>query len=410
MKRQQSGYLFHRGKSWFLRYCDDVLKPDGTIKRKLMCKKLEVEYGGEYRTEASVKTFVQEILAPVNAGVLNPSSTMLISTFVESIFLPDYADRHLRASTRKGYRDIWHDHVKNRLGKLTLRAFRTVDGEQLLSAIARDTDLGRNSLKRIKSFLSGVFKQAKRLGILDNINPIQDVSIPRAKEPAETYAYSLGEVKWMLATLDEPARTVILTAAFTGLRKGEIRGLCWEDFNGKELCVNRSMWNGITNPPKTRRSAAPVPVVKELADALDDHRQRMGRLAVGPIFQAGNGKPLNLDNLARRVIIPTIEKCVKCRKSEADHKPEGHMFELDKATEWHGWHAFRRGLATNLHALHVDDKTIQAILRHSNIGLTMNVYVKSVAESGISAMDLLEAELRKPTYNNLATNGTTLPN
>jgi integrase len=410
MKRQQSGYLFHRGRSWFVRYCDDVLAPDNTVKRKLVCKKLDVEYGDEYRTKASVKSFVQEILAPINSGVLNPQSTMLVADFVENVFLPQYAEKQLRASTLKGYRDIWNDHVKNRLGKLTLRQFRTVHGEQMLAAIARDTSLGRNSLKRIKSFLSGAFKQAKRLGILDNINPIVDVSIPRAKEPKETYAYNLVEVTRMLAALDEPARTVVLTAAFTGLRKGEIRGLCWEDFNGKELCVNRSMWNSIANPPKTRRSAAPVPVVGELADAIEDHRKRMGKLAVGPIFQAGNRKPLNLDNLARRVIIPAIEKCVKCRQSESDHKPEGHMFELDKTLQWQGWHAFRRGLATNLHTLGVDDKTIQAILRHSNIGLTMNVYVKSVAASGINAMDLLGAELRKETCNNLATNGNTLPN
>jgi integrase len=137
----------------------------------------------------------------------------------------------------------------------------------------------------------------------------------------------------------------------------------------------------------------------------------MGKLAVGSIFQAGNGKPLNLDNLARRVIAPAIERRVKCRQSEADHKTDGHMFEVDKSLQWRGWHAFRRGLATNLHSLRVDDKTIQAILRHSNIGLTMNVYVKSVAVSGVNAMDLLGAELRKKeTYNNLATNGTTRPN
>lgn len=49
------------------------------------------------------------------------------------------------------------------------------------------------------------------------------------------------------------------------------------------------------------------------------------------------------------------------------------MLELDKTLQWRGWHRFRRGLATNLHAIHVDDKTIQAILRHPNIGLTMNV-------------------------------------
>jgi integrase len=86
------------------------------------------------------------------------------------------------------------------------------------------------------------------------------------------------------------------------------------------------------------------------------------------------------------------------------------MFQLDKILQWHGWHAFRRGLATNLHTLRVDDKTIQAILRHSNISLTMNVYVKSVAESGINAMDLLGAELKKPTCNDLATNRSSLPN
>jgi hypothetical protein len=40
----------------------------------------------------------------------------------------------------------------------------------------------------------------------------------------------------------------------------------------------------------------------------------------------------------------------------------------------------------------------------------MNVYVKSVPESGMTAMDLLGAELRKETCNNLATNGNTLPN
>jgi integrase len=69
-------------------------------------------------------------------------------------------------------------------------------------------------------------------------------------------------------------------------------------------------------------------------------------------------------------------------KQEEEHKPEGHEFKRDDSLpHWHGWHAFRRGLATNLHGLGVDDKTIQAILRHSNIGLTMNVYVKSVSES-----------------------------
>jgi integrase len=70
------------------------------------------------------------------------------------------------------------------------------------------------------------------------------------------------------------------------------------------------------------------------------------------------------------------------------------MFQRDTSLpEWHGWHAFRRGVATNLHALGVDDKTIQAILRHSNIGITQNIYIKSVSESQVNAMDTLSENL-----------------
>jgi hypothetical protein len=61
------------------------------------------------------------------------------------------------------------------------------------------------------------------------------------------------------------------------------------------------------------------------------------------------GKPVNLDALATDVIRPALDK---------------------QRLQWHGWHAFRRGLATNLHRLAVQDEIIQRILRHSNIGVT----------------------------------------
>jgi integrase len=395
--REQKGYVFHRYGSWFVRYWDDVLQTGGTVKRVQVCKKLDVEYGGEYRTEKSVRPFVAEILAPLNSGLLNPQSTMLVSEFVERVYLPEYVYKKLRPATHKQYRDVWNYYLKPRMGKLTLRGFRTVHGEQMLAQIAAPSKLGRSSLRHIKAFLSGAFKQAKRLGILDGINPIMDVSIPRMPEAEnDTYAYSLSEIKTILAQLAEPARTVVLTAALTGLRKSELRGLTWENFDGKALNVTRSVWNSTISEPKTRRSRSPIPVVKHLANALEAHRLRAGILAQPglPIFQAGNGQPLNLDNLARRVIAPALSRCVVCREVEAEHKTEGHLFKRDTSLpEWHAWHAFRRGLATNLHALGVDDKTIQAILRHSNVGLTMNIYVKSLGESQVNAMDTLSEKL-----------------
>jgi|SRR5215472_10447515 len=143
------------------------------------------------------------------------------------------------------------------------------------------------------------------------------------------------------------------------------------------------------------------------------HTSCAGKLAQPnlPIFQAGNGNPLNLDNLVRRAIVPALTRCEVCGKPESEHAKAEHEFKLDTSVpSWHGWHAFRRGLATNLHALGVDDKEIQAILRHSNVGLTINVYIESVTESQVNAMDVLRATLEKEISNNLATNGQRLVN
>src|SRR6266436_8621413 len=190
--REQKGYVFHRYASWFVRYWDT----DSTGKRVQVCDKLKVAYGGEYKTRRSVQSFVDEILAPLNSGLLNPQATMPVTEFVDTIYLPEYVKKQLHAASIKQYTDVYENHLKNRLGKLTLRNFRTVHGEQMLADIAAKAKLGRSSLKHCKAFLSGCFKQAKRLGILDGLNPMQDTSIPNVPEPeADTYAYSLAEIK-----------------------------------------------------------------------------------------------------------------------------------------------------------------------------------------------------------------------
>jgi integrase len=59
----------------------------------------------------------------------------------------------------------------------------------------------------------------------------------------------------------------------------------------------------------------------------------------------------------------------------------------------HGWHAFRRGLSTNLLHLKVPDKTIQAILRHENVATTQKHYILNVSADTVTAMKALEAEM-----------------
>jgi integrase len=84
------------------------------------------------------------------------------------------------------------------------------------------------------------------------------------------------------------------------------------------------------------------------------------------------GNPLDLKNLAARTICPTLKKA---------------------EIPWCGWHGFRRSLATNLHELGVNDLTVQAILRHSDVGITQQAYIKSTDKVKAEGMAKLQKAL-----------------
>jgi len=78
----------------------------------------------------------------------------------------------------------------------------------------------------------------------------------------------------------------------------------------------------------------------------------------------------------------------------SDHSKAGYDFKRDPlAPHWRGWHAFSRGLGTNLYRLGVSDKTIQDILRHANVSSTQTFYIKSVSEDAVAAMEKLDLAL-----------------
>jgi integrase len=83
------------------------------------------------------------------------------------------------------------------------------------------------------------------------------------------------------------------------------------------------------------------------------------------------GGPVSVEYIARKAIKPTLQAL---------------------GMEWHGWHAFRRGLATNLHALGVSDIVIQAILRQSDVSVTQQSYIKRTGDDdrSLAAMKTLE--------------------
>jgi integrase len=314
----------------------------------------------------------------VNRDWLSAYSRTTIAAFVDGAFLP-WAREERRASTSHGYQAIWRTYLRDRVGNIGLREFRTVDANRTLAAIARERDLSRNTLRRIKSVLSTIFIYAKNVGAFDGANPVTGAFIPKnARDPQETRAYDLAQVAQMLEVLPLLAKALVATAAFAGLRHGELRGLHWTDYTGNRLSIRRSMWNSVVNPPKTRASCNAVPVIGQLAEILEEYRKSVGSSESRMLFQGGGGLPINLDAYSRRVVLPALKKI---------------------GIPWYGWHAFRRGLASNLYALGAQDKIVQRILRHSRPHVTRDCYIKVFDHTVLQAMQKLEAALERADRN-----------
>ena len=106
-----------------------------------------------------------------------------------------------------------------------------------------------------------------------------------------------------------------------------------------------------------------------------------------------------MDNVRTRAILPALNCCALCGLPNGKkHAKTDHKYERDvRNPEWHGWHAARRGLGSNLYRLGVPDKVIQAILRHSNVNVTLEYYVKSASADVVAAMGKFEEELAVQT-------------
>jgi len=113
---------------------------------------------------------------------------------------------------------------------------------------------------------------------------------------------------------------------------------------------------------------APVPLLPILSRALAEHKKR-GFGKSGFVFAGPTGRPRDLATMGTKVT------CAALRQA---------------GMEWYGWHAFRRGLATNLNRIGVDARTIQSILRHSNVTTTLSFYVKTSSGDSVAALQRLE--------------------
>lgn len=123
---------------------------------------------------------------------------------------------------------------------------------------------------------------------------------------------------------------------------------------------------------KTVARKAEVPLIPEVSEILKAHHKRNPKTQF--VFEGPYFRPLDLATMGSKGIKKALQ---------------------GSNVDWYGWHALRRGLGTNLHDLGIQDKTIQTILRHSNVSVTQGYYIKPRQNAGVDAMKKLSAAFQK---------------
>ena len=367
----QKGKLYIKNNSWWFRFMTPIVV--GSQKRwKDKYEKLAPaeQFASAKQVEKEFGSRIRELLgetASITTGTMQP-----VNDFITKVYFPGKLGV-LRPSTLAGYKDFYRRHLKQQFEGKRMCDIKLPFAQQMLDRVAKEKPhVSSGLLKHLKWLGVAIFDYAAQQGAFnpESKNPFSDVAIPRTQHIPKPSRYAtLDDVVAMINALDEPAATVVALAAFSGLRKSEIQGLRWEDLKGDELHVQRSAWRPthVIEETKTRASKAPVPVIPVLAKYLNAHRNGSSDAFI--FTGAKMGRPLDLHNLANRVIRPALRK---------------------KNIAWCGWHGFRRGLATSLYRMGVDGKTRQSILRHANIQITENIYTKPVSAVSKKAMAKVE--------------------
>ncbi len=235
--------------------------------------------------------------------------------------------------------------------------------------------LGPRTLSHTKWFLSGVYEHAVASGIVPK-NPVPDAKwLIKVSRPEKQTEYSLEQVLSMLRvleTLDIRAAVAVGLTYFAALRPAEARGLKWEDYNGAELQVRRSVWRNHVGQTKTEDSAASVPVIEPLRSLLEKLR---GQTAGEYILSNYAGKPLSLDSLNVRVIAPALKAA---------------------GIEWRGYYPGRRGISSLVTDTSKNALNFTGLLRHSTPITALKHYTRAQKESIAAALKTVEEMATRP--------------
>ena len=270
-----SGHVFRverkRGPVWYAKF----RLPDGRqVQRRIGAAWTQRgRPPAGYFTKRTAEDWLRERLDEVRRGTL-PGMVRTGATFAEAaVEWLRYIerDRGRKPSTIVGYRAILRSQLLPAFGEYRLEDITTPMIEAWVSELDRAPSTRTKSLV----LLHGIFKRARKVYGL-TLNPVSDVEKPPARPSGDIDVFSPEEVMALVrAVASDQDGALYLTAAFTGLRRGELLALRWRDvdFAGQVVRVRGSYAAGHVTTPKSGKVRS-VPWPPRVSSALARLGQR----------------------------------------------------------------------------------------------------------------------------------------
>ncbi|MCP4317731.1 MAG: site-specific integrase [Hyphomicrobiales bacterium] len=377
------GHVRKRGKASWAVIMD--LGRDSTGKRR---QKWHSVKGTKKDAERELARIVNEI----NAGSYIEPSKQTVAEFLE-YWLSAYAEPNTARSTFERYRDLVQHCLVPAIGGIPIAALRPLHIQECyanaLKSGRRDGrgGLSEQSVLHIHRLLRQALQHAVKWGEIAR-NPTDAVDPPRP-ERKEMTALDERQTAVLLTRCEGLAIHVpVVLAVTTGLRRGEVLGLRWDDVDleGGFLTVKRTLeatGNGISfKTPKTDRSRRRVHLPRIALALLRAHKleQTKRRLALGPAY---------------------VDQGLVCAKEDGGPmNPRGVSKDFRRLVQALDlpptrFHDLRHTHATHLLRQGVHPKIVSERLGHSTIAITLDTYSHVLPGMQVDAVALVDAALGK---------------
>ena len=334
------------------------------------------------RTQAEARAKLKQAIEEAKIVDQTKAKKYTVGEWMD-VWFENYAKVKVRPSSHQTYRGYIDNHIKPDIGKIPLSKLPSLDLQKFYKKLLssgrverieskkQSKGLSPKTVRNLHQIIASAMKLAKEQKLILS-DPTEGCALPKVEHremktlPVEQLASFLREAK------ESGVFELYYVELATGLRRGELLGLKWEDLDldRGDLRVRRQIAriNGevVEAPPKTKNAYRTLPLAKDTIDVLDQQKKKVGSSPW--VFPGPTGGPMSPDSVLHML----------------------HRVLKRAGLPGVRFHDLRHTFATLALQTGVDVKTVSGMLGHYSAGFTPDTYAHVTTSAQRQAAKAME--------------------